>query len=123
MLDLIVAQLKTGPWKRVVPFGSKVPEAPYLVVREEPNTATTNGRTRYRITGHHKPEYYMDLRSYMRSTIYDLLNEKELTGSDNRRIVVSEERGSLTECTAQSDDGSISIERAFLVPDILSIGG
>jgi len=114
MLDLVVAQLKTGPWVRVVPFGSAQPSLPYLVVREEGGN--------FRVTGHHKPDYYVDLRAYMRKEVYNLLQGRTLTGSGARIITIREVPGSLTECRALSDDGSISIERVFYSPDILTIG-
>jgi hypothetical protein len=121
MIDLVVKQLKTGAWKNVVPFGMPVPSPPYIVVKEEPNPF---GKTRFRCILHHNPAYLMDLRSYARKTLHTLLSDKLLAGTapDTRQIILYEEQDSLTGYTIDSDDGTISIERAYYTPDVINQG-
>lgn len=113
MIDLVVAKLKTGTWKNVIPFGYPIPATPYLVVKEEP---TPLGYVRWRIIGHALPAQLMILRTYMRKDVYNLLNKVAIagTGADTRYCkldaIPNETNGTLS---VVSDDGTISIETLF----------
>ena len=113
MIDLVVAKLKTGAWKNVIPFGIPIPSSPYLVVKEEP---TPLGYVRWRIIGHAKPEQLMILRTYMRKTVVGLLDKVAISGTspDTRYMKLdampNETNGTLS---VVSDDGTISLESNF----------
>lgn len=113
MIDLVVNKLKTGAWKSVIPFGMKLPTAPYLVVKEEPAPAL--GYIRWRIIGHALPSQLMLLRTYMRKDVRALLLGPVAGVSPDNRYMVLEEMpeenpGALS---VISDDGTISIESIF----------
>lgn len=110
MIDLVVAQLKTGTWKNVVPFGSTTPAVPYLVVREEP---TELGYTRWRITGHALPNQILQLRTYIRKDVVKLLDKVALSGSGRYTKLDAMRGGQYTPFSVVSDDGTISMEAVF----------
>jgi hypothetical protein len=118
MTDLIVNELKKGAWKNVVPFGYLLPPAPYIVVKEEP---TELGYTRWRFIGHIAPGNktsgiqpdIMSLRTYMRKTLYDLINGKILQGG-GRAVMLERIPGQKHDgLSIQNDDGTISIETTY----------
>jgi hypothetical protein len=118
MIDLVIAQLKTGPCKNVVPFGSALPSPPYLVVKEEP---TALGYTRYRVIGHFVPIQVSAMRTYMKKTVYDLLDHVELTGTgtDTRRCILQSSWDlALGAVAVASSDGTLSQERVFVNPEM-----
>ena len=119
MIDIVVAKLKTGSVKNVVPFGSKLPAPPYVVVKEEP---TGLGYTRYRIIAHFlgpskdTEAQIMPLRTYCRKELYDLLAFVELTGSRGRRFILSP-LGPDGTLTTTNSDSTISQEAVFTMPE------
>jgi len=115
MIDLVVAKLKTGSVKNVVPFGSAppLPSPPYVVVKEEPSNL---GYTRYRVIAHFSPGQVLPLRTYCRKEAYNLLAYVELTGSAGRRNTLSP-LGPDGTLTTTNSDGTISQEAVFTMPE------
>lgn len=115
MLDKVVAQLKKGTVKNVVPYGSTLPAAPYIVVKEEPDSG--RNLTRYRVFYHALPGQVLPMRDYVRYDLVKLLDGKKLTGrSGNVNIV--ETAGIIGPVVMNNDDGTISQERAFYICDL-----
>ncbi|MDD5303035.1 MAG: hypothetical protein PHS14_07980 [Elusimicrobia bacterium] len=119
MLTKVVARLKTGSIKNVVPFGSPRPAAPYVVVKEE---KADGNRTRFRIMPHmaQSAANVLKLDEYTKSELSDLLSTFE---SDDRfgnhfRFEEPEEREWMG-VGAVSDDNTISMERCFYAPLLL----
>jgi len=119
MLTKIVARLKTGSIKNVVPFGSPRPCAPYVVVKEE---KADGNMTRFRIIPHmtQSAANVLALDAYTKSELSTLLTDFE---SDDRfgnhfRLEEPEEK-EWTGVGAVSDDNTISMERSFYAPLLL----
>lgn len=114
MIDIIVAHLKTGSIKNVVPFGSTpLPAPPYVVVKEE---LTGLGFTRYRTIAHFAAGQGSAMRTYAKKTVFDLLAYVELTGSGGRRFCLTP-LGPGAVSTANSDS-TISQEAVFSLPEM-----
>lgn len=114
MITKIVAQLKTGKVKNVVPFGvASLPAPPYVVVKQE-RDPTENG-TIYRIIAHYAPGQVTFLEDYIQKDIPDLLDGfKTLTRHGNyQKIEITDEWSGLV---PDNDDQTISMEKVFLVP-------
>jgi hypothetical protein len=116
MITRIVAKLKTGTIKNVVPFGSaNTPAPPYIVVRPE---ADGLGRGRiYRIFVHMKPGQQTFLEDYLFNNIPTLLSNfstDDRHGNHNKVLPEYE----YTDITTNNDDGTISMEMRFLVPQV-----
>lgn len=112
--QLIVAKLKThATYKNVVPFGSQLPTAPYIVVRVEP---TQLGYTRVRVTAHMAQGQQVFLETYVRKIAYDLLAYKTLTETGVRRIRL--EPIGLGSVVANNSDSTISQEATFRFQEI-----
>jgi hypothetical protein len=113
MIDLVVAKAKTGAWKNVIPFGMPLPAAPYIVVKEEP---TPFGYVRWRFIGHSLPSQMMQLRSYMKKDIVNLIDGQPIsgTGLDDRYLILDAmPNGTVGVLSVVSDDGTISLECIF----------
>ncbi len=114
MFTVIVARLKTGSIPDVVPFGtSTLPAPPYVVVKPE-RDAIGRGRA-FRIVAHAAPDQQIFLQDYVFEELSDLLDgytaESRL---GNLNQVLSEQ--DWTDLIGNNDDGTISMERVFLVP-------
>jgi hypothetical protein len=110
MLTKIVAKLKTGSVKNVIPFGDSPPAAPYTVVKPE----TSMGGRRFRVIAHRAKGQQIQLEDYIREVIV-LLEDFQATsrgGAVNRLGRVE----SITDIGAVSDDSTISMEAAFVMP-------
>ena len=114
MFTVIVARLKTGSIPDVVAFGtSTLPAPPYVVVKPE-RDALGRGRA-FRIVPHAEPDQQVFLEDYLReelSTLLDGYTAESRLG--NRNQVYSENDWS--DIIGNNDDGTISMERVFLVP-------
>ena len=112
MLPEIVSRLKTGSIKSVISFGeSKLPQAPYVVVRGEVGDGVRN----LRIIVHMGPGCQELLEKYLFGELSDLLLGyviQDKAGNTNK-IRDSYE---WTDVAPLSDDGTISMERVFYVP-------
>ena len=111
MLTKIVAKLKTGSVKAVVPFGSKLPAPPYTVVK--PEIVPGVGR-RFRIIAHRAQGDQTLLEDYILEVL-GLLRFFQATSRHGalNRLGLEE---SITDVVALSDDSTISMEAAFIMP-------
>jgi len=117
MITKIVAQLKTGTIKTVVPYGyGKAPATlPYVVVKRE---SVMNMQWRWRIIAHMLPGQNVSLDDYVFKEVPTLLNDFALTTrlGNTDALVHSDE---YSDVAPQNDDGTISMERIFYSPHIL----
>jgi hypothetical protein len=116
MITKIVARLKTGTIKNVVPFGSlNNPAPPYIVVKSEKDPL---GRGRlYRIFTHMQPGQNIFLEDYVFGPVTNLLSNfstDDRHGNHNKVLPEYE----YTDITTNNDDGTISMEMRFLVPQV-----
>ncbi len=114
MFTVIVARLKTGSIPDVVAFGtSTLPAPPYVVVKPE-RDALGRGRV-FRIIAHAEPDQQVFLQDYVFEELSTLLDGYTAeTRLGNRNQVLSEQEW--TDIIGNNDDGTISMERVFLVP-------
>lgn len=117
MIDKIVAQLKTGTITNVIPYGSPVGNnTPYIVVR--PERDPLNNGTTYRIIVHMTPGQQIFLEDYVRKDVSDLLdNFGSATRHGNYNKL--ETLDDYNDIIIDNDDGTISMERSFLLPSKL----
>jgi hypothetical protein len=119
MLTKIVAKLKTGTIRNVVPFGSPLPAAPYVVVREE---SAPLKMTRFRIIAHVSQSVanVLVLDTYIKSELSTLLSGFEADDRNGNHFKLEEpEETEWTGVGAVSDDNTISMERCFYAPLLL----
>jgi hypothetical protein len=114
MVAEVVSRLKTGTIKSVVPFGSALPSAPYVVVK----TKAGMGRRDLRIIAHAKQGSSQTLEDYVFEELSDLLRGFSSTDRHGNpfKVLDAEE---WTDVEAVSDDSTISMERVFYVPQRL----
>jgi len=111
----IVARLKTGSIKNVVAFGEfpQRPEPPYVVVKKERDVGGRGWA--FRIIGHMRPGQNIFLEDYMQGELSTLLDDFfTTTRHGNHNILLSENE--ISGIIANNDDGTISMERLFLMP-------
>lgn len=117
MLAKIVERLKTGAIKNVVPYGTaSLPAPPYIVVRPEED-ALGRGRL-MRVFIHMIPGQQIFLEDYAFNTVPTLLDDYD---ADDRHgnyneVLATPEYGDIV---TNNDDGTISMERRFLVPQVM----
>lgn len=118
MITKIVAKLKTGSIKAVVPFGTKPPTGNYVVVKQEP---VSGNMTRFRIIPHMVQGSQVALNDYIFHELSDLLTGFESDDSNVNHFKLEEppEGAEWTGVGATSDDGTISMERCFYAPLLL----
>jgi hypothetical protein len=116
MITAIVRQLKTGRITNVVPYGTRVlPATPYIVVRMEAITGT--GR-QVAVFVHMEPDQQTDLEDYIFNDLSILLSDfRAVSRHGNRNKLTAEQ--DWQEIVTNNDDGSISMERRFLLPALL----
>lgn len=113
MLLSVIDKLKTGSIKNVVPFGTRdMPNVPYVVVREDPDIAIG---TTYFITVHYPPSNILDLRTYVRSDLLDLLDGFKTSAGTATNVMDSAQI--IGPIVTNNDDGSISQERQFILTE------
>jgi len=117
LIDKIVAKLKTGTIKNVVPFGhGATPQPPYIVVKPE-RDSLDRGRV-YRIIVHMLPGQNIFLEDYVMKDISDLLdNFGSTTRHGNYNVL--ETLQEYYDIITNNDDKTISMERSFLLPSKL----
>jgi hypothetical protein len=117
MLTRIVAQLKTGTIKNVVPYGTAtMPAPPYVVVKPERDPLKRG--VMYRVIGHVAPGAQVALKAYMLTELHGLLHGVTLTtlsGAVNKLKV----QEFLPDVISGNDDKTISQERLVLAPGAL----
>jgi len=113
MTKAIIIKLKTGTIKHIIQYGSKRPPPPYVVVKPERDIL---GRGRaFRIIAHYEPGQQAWLEDYVRSELMTLLDgfaAESRHGNDNLLFTESD----YTDIIVDNDDGTISMERRFLMP-------
>lgn len=115
-LEEIVAKLKTGTIKNVVPYGSALPAPPYIVVKEEP--APGLGYTRYRIIVHMAIGQVSPLAKYVRKDLYSLLSLFSLHNGGLDVVNQVDTLENISALIAENSDGTIAQERLFYVTDL-----
>jgi len=119
MITKIVAKLKTGTIKNVVPFGSPLPTAPYAVVKEE---KSAGNMTRFRVIAHaaQNAANVLVLDAYVKTELSTLLGEFEADDRNGNHFRLEEpDEKEWTGIGAVSDDSTISMERVFYAPLLL----
>lgn len=115
MIDKIIAQLKTGTIKNVVPFGyGSRPAPPYIVVSQM--TDPIGRGIVYRIHVHMMPGQNLDLMDYTIEDISTLLDGFEATTRHANTNTI--ERGDINYRILSNDDETISMSRDYLMPSI-----
>lgn len=114
MIYKVLEKLKTGAVTNVYLYGHNAsPAAPYVVVKEE---AVPGRGTHIRVFAFFQAGQQKFLRTYVRKTLLTLLDQYEAVSADgNRNIVLSEDQIS---DILPEDDGTISMSRLFLIPDL-----
>jgi hypothetical protein len=117
MITKIVAQLKTGSIKKVIPYGKPIPTPPYIVVKEFTHPMG-NG---YFIIVHFNQGQQILLDDYIKKDIPTLLNNfKATTRNGNLQELQSDIFEPIPELQVQNDDDTISKERVYWMPDKLN---
>lgn len=118
MITKIVAKLKTGSITSVVPFGFPLPTPPYVVVSIKNDVA---GRgTAFHIFTHMVPTALVQLNNYVRGELSTLLSDFKATSSNGNLNQLWQDYNQLPELVISNDDGTISMERVFWMPDKLN---
>ena len=113
MTTAIVERLKTGTVANVIPFGFPIPgTTPYVVVKPE---AGVNETRMFRIIPHYDPGQVIFLEDYTFSELSDLLTDWQGTDRNGNVFTVFTET-TYGDIIADNDDGTISMERLFIVP-------
>lgn len=116
MITKIIEKLKTGAVKNVVPFGvTQLPKPPYIVVKPESRKLNRA----FRIIVHFPAECITDLEDYTIGTVDDLLSNFAATdrhGNDNALYT----EGDYGDIITGNDDGTIAMERVYLMPQNLT---
>jgi hypothetical protein len=114
MQTKVVAKLKTGSIKNVVPFGSPLPVPPYVVVKEE---NAGNHMVRFRIIPHMAQGGTIQLRAYVFTELPTLLADFESTDVNGNHFKLEEPwPREWQDVIPASDDSTISMERSFYAP-------
>jgi hypothetical protein len=122
LITKIVAQLKTGTYKNVVPYGFPLPSPPYIVVAQKRDIA---GRgTAFHIFVHMAKSTtgvppITQLEDYVRNDLSLLLSDFQTTDRHGNLNRLYQDYNQLPELVVDNDDNTISMERVFWMPDIL----
>lgn len=113
MLAAVINQLKTGTITNVVPYGSALPAPPYVVVRPE-RDPLDRGRV-FRIIAHYQSGQQAWLEDYIFNEVLTLLDNfmGESRHENDNQLLTEQE---YTDIIVDNDDGTISMERRFLMP-------
>lgn len=117
MLSKIVARLKTGSIKNVVPFGSIAQNPSYIVVK--PERAENGIGRRFRIIVHMKPDQQEFLEDYIFNELSTLLTDYQVESRHGNLNQLIMEDDNYTDITISNSDGTISMERCFIMPSKL----
>jgi len=111
----VVQRLQTGQVTNVVRYGTaQLPAPPYVVVRTEQRD---NGRA-LRFIAHFQPDQHKWLETYVLKELSDLLSDYHGVTDDgiHFRVIPTQE---WSDIITGNDDGTISMERVFLLPGVL----
>ena len=119
MITKIVAALRNNAPQNmaVCMFGDgKAPGSPYVVVKQE---SDIGGRgTAYRIIAHFLPGQQLYLEDYIRDTVAEALDDLEIADRHgNLNKLYNDEFDNLPQLTISNDDGTISMDRVYYMPD------
>jgi len=118
MITKIVERLKQGAIQNVAAYGQKknLLEPPYVIVKPETDPV---GRGRaFRIIVHMIPGQNVFLEDYVYNDLSILLSDFSTNSRHgNRNMLLSEQE--ITDIIISNDDGTISMERVFLMPSLL----
>ena len=116
MITKIVAKLKEGTIKNVVPYGmaGNMPAAPYIVVKQESDPLGRGDI--YRVIIHVAPGAHIFLKQYMANAQALLDNFEATTYLGNLQRIYAD--GPLSGIIVDNDDGTIAMERTYLSPTI-----
>lgn len=113
----VVAHLKLGAVANVVQYGAKdLPDPPYVVVRPE-NSVIRPGRSLV-VIAHFEPGQQSMLEDYVFNKLSDYLTDFEGVTAEGIRFHVYATQ-EWTDIITGNDDGTISMERVFLLPGML----
>ena len=113
----VVQRLQIGQITNVVPYGiAQLPAPPYVVVKTE-RDAVGRGRL-LRVIVHFAADQRKWLEAYVFDELSDLLSDwhGETDDGVHFRVGATQE---WTDVTSGNDDGTISMERVFLLPGLL----
>lgn len=117
MLFEIVKQLNVSfPAVPAIKYGDTAPgNPPYAVVKQEADLA---GRgTAFRIIAHFAPGQQIFLNNYIRGTVAAALDDFSATNSNGNYNTLERDYQITPELTVDNDDGTISMERVYYMPD------
>ena len=120
MLNVIVNKLDADfPAVKAGAFGDeKLPRVPYVIVKQEQDLA---GRGKaYRIVAHFSKGQQTDLEDYIRGTVGASLDNFTATDRHgNKQKLYSDSDDVPSDLRISNDDGTISMERVYWMPDRL----
>ena len=116
MMTKIVAKLKTGSIKNVIPYGYGITPAnpPYVVVKRE----SAENQFRWRIIAHMKPGQNIAIDDYIFGEVSELLGDF-VTTTRHGNTADLDRSDEYSDVAQQSSDGTISMERIFYSPRIM----
>jgi hypothetical protein len=115
MTDKIVDKLRTGAITNVYRFGQVTnPVPPYIIVKPEAD-ALNRGRL-MRVFVHMKPGQDIQLEDYVFNSLSVLLPDGYQVTSRNGNVVELLQEQDWTDIVTDNDDGTISMERRFIMP-------
>lgn len=98
--------------------GASLPSPPYVVVRQERDPGGAG--TAFRVITHFQPGQQAALRSFVRQTLGEALDDFSATNADGNYNKLSQDWDSLPgPIVATNDDGTISLERLYYMGDRL----
>ncbi len=114
MIPAVIVQLQTGRIKNVVPFGSSVRmDTPYVVVRAVTHPLAGRGVA---VFTHMAPGQQVFLEAYARNDLSILLDGFRGVSLNGNRFILSVDDDFYAEIVTSNDDGTISLEKRFIVP-------
>ena len=118
MIPAIIARLKTGKIKNVYPFGTlDKPPRPYIIVKQE--VAMDGNGYNIRVIVHMEPDQQLDLEDFVRNDLSILLSEWGGVSHNGAYNQLDKGISEFPFLISQNDDGTIAMERVFLLPSIL----
>jgi hypothetical protein len=118
MIAAIITRLKTGKIKSVIPFGTiDTPAPPYIVVKQE--VAMSGNGHNIRVTVHMKPDQQQALDDFVRDDLSTLLSEWAGTSHNGAYNQLDKGIDEFPVLIIGNDDGTIAMERVFLLPSVL----
>lgn len=118
MISSIVAKLKTGTYKNVVPYGyGSLPAAPYIVVKQEQDILSRG--TAFRIIAHFLPGQLIAMEKYIRNELSNLLSGFSGTTTAGNDFTLQDDYNVFPETIISNDDKTIAMERVFYTPDVM----